>query len=386
MLAVICVYACAGKLSGPAADRSFHVAFLRSPRSALLLLLALVLGPTAGAAAAPAGVRLNDVLAVGTHNSYKLPMPDARLQALAGRDPAMAQALDYAHRPLAEQLRHGARQLELDVNFDPQGGHYAAGSADPDLQRPGFKVLHMPGLDNASSCVRLQQCLQQLRAWSDAHPRHAPVLLLVNAKDDQNARLGGIDALRFDAAAFDALDAEIRAVFGPGKLIVPDDVQGGYPTLREAVLAGNWPALEHARGRFLFALDEGPAKVALYRGDRPSLQGRVLFVNTDADSPAAAYMTLNDPIGQAEQIRRAVQQGFIVRTRADAETREARTGDTRRREAALASGAQYVSTDYLWPDPRFGTEYQVPLPRGAAATCNPLRTRHCALPDLEAMP
>ncbi|MBD8643223.1 phosphatidylinositol-specific phospholipase C1-like protein [Stenotrophomonas sp. CFBP 13724] len=374
-------------LAGPAADRLFQVAFSRRPRSALLLLLAL--GPAAAAAAAaatPTVLRINDVLAVGTHNSYKLPMPQARLQALAGREPEMAQALDYAHRPLVEQLQHGARQIELDVNFDPQGGHYAAGSADPDLQRPGFKVLHMPGLDNASSCTRLLQCLRQLRAWSDAHPRHAPILLLVNAKDDQNARLGGIDALRFDAAAFDALDAEIRAVLGPEKLIVPDDVQADYPTLREAVLAGNWPALEQARGRFLFALDEGPAKVALYRGDRRSLQGRVLFVNTDADSPAAAYMTLNDPIGQADQIRRAVQQGFIVRTRADAETREARTGDIRRRDAALAGGAQYVSTDYLWPDPRFATGYQVPLPQGAAATCNPVRADHCGMTDLEALP
>ena len=172
----------------------------------------------------------------------------------------------------------------------------------------------------------------------------------------------------------------------------------GPEALREAltrhVMAGHnqyapmagLPALEQARGRFLFALDEGPEKVALYRGDRRSLQGRVLFVNTDADSPAAAYMTLNDPIGQAGQIRRAVKQGFIVRTRADAETREARTGDTRRREAALTSGAQYVSTDYLWPDPRFGTGYQVPLPQGAAATCNPVRADHCGMADLEALP
>lgn len=379
------MYASTGKLGGPAADRSSHVALSRMPRSTLLLLLAL--GPAAGASTATSpALRINDVSSVGTHNSYKLPMPEARMQALAIHQPGMAQALDYAHRPLAEQLQHGARQIELDVNFDPHGGHYAAGSRDPDLQRPGFKVLHMPGLDNASSCPRLLQCLQQLRAWSDAHPRHVPILLLVNAKDDQNARLGGIDALRFDAAAFDALDAEIRTVLGPEKLIVPDDVQAGYPTLREAVLAGNWPALEHARGRFVFAMDEGPAKVALYRGDRRSLQGRVLFVNTDADSPAAAYMTLNDPIVQADQIRRAVQQGFIVRTRADAETREARTGDTRRREAALASGAQYVSTDYLWPDPRFGTGYQVPLPQGAAATCNPLRRSGCAGVDLEAAP
>ena len=54
--------------------------------------------------------------------------------------------------------------------------------------------------------------------------------------------------------------------------------------------------------------------------------------------------------------------------------------------AALAGGAQYVSTDYLWPDPRFATGYQVPLPQGAAATCNPVRADHCGMTDLEALP
>ena len=67
--------------------------------------------------------------------------------------------------------------------------------------------------------------------------------------------------------------------------------------------------------------------------------------------------------------------GFIVRTRADADTREARSGDTARRAAALASGAQYVSTDYLWPDARFVGGYRVNLPGNAATVCNPLRTK-----------
>lgn len=332
-------------------------------------------------------LRINDILAIGTHNSYKQPMPAARMAGLQQRNPQMAQALDYAHRPLLEQLDHGARQIELDVNFDPQGGHYAAGSSSAELQQPGFKVLHMPGLDNASSCIQLTACLRILHAWSESHPGHAPILMLFNAKDEQNARLGGIDALRFDEAAFDALDAEIRSVMGPGKLVVPDDVQGAYPTLREAVLAGNWPTLEQARGRFLFALDENEDKVALYRGARSSLQGRVFFVNTDASSPAAAYMTLNDPLSQRAEIRRAVEQGFLVRTRADAETLEARDNDVRRRDAALASGAQYVSTDYLWPDARFPGGYRVTLPGSAEATCNPVRhPGGCALATPPASP
>lgn len=40
----------------------------------------------------------------------------------------------------------------------------------------------------------------------------------------------------------------------------------------------------------------------------------------------------------------------------------------------MASGAQYVSTDYLWPEDRLATGYYVRLPQGAAALCNPVRT------------
>lgn len=336
--------------------------------------LSLALCLPVAAAAPPAGgpLRLNDVAAVGTHNSYKLPMPAATMALLRAVDPAAADALDYGHRTLTEQLDAGARQLELDVNYDPRGGHYARGSDDPRLRLRGFKVLHIPGIDNASSCVLLTDCLRIIRRWSDAHPRHIPILLMFNAKEERNAARGGVDALPFDAAAFDALDAEVRSVLPPAKLVTPDDVQGRYPTLRDAVLANNWPLLDQARGKLLFALDEPPAKVAVYRGARRSLEGRVFFINTDETSPAAAYLTLNDPLRDGERIRRAVAAGFLVRTRADANTREARVNDTRPRDAALSGGAQYVSTDYLWADPRFPA-YSVRLPGGSVARCNPVR-------------
>ncbi|MGL1687265.1 Ca2+-dependent phosphoinositide-specific phospholipase C, partial [Vibrio parahaemolyticus] len=70
---------------------------------------------------------------------------------------------------------------------------------------------------------------------------------------DASAWPGGMAALPFDAAAFDALDAEVRAVFPPDALIAPDDVQGRYPTLRDAVLHDNWPTVAQARGKVLFA-------------------------------------------------------------------------------------------------------------------------------------
>ena len=329
-----------------------------------------------------ANLKLNDLTAVGSHNSYKTTAPPAVLAMLSQ---ASHQALDYGHRPLPEELDAGSRQLEIDVYYDPQGGRFAdpvrlrqAGVAiDPAIRaawmKPGFKVMHVPDTDVLSSCITLIDCLTTVRRWSQAHRDHTPILLMFNTKTDKSSAQGGTDALPFDTAAFDALDAEVRSVFAPAALITPDDVQGRYPTLREAVMHDNWPTLGASRGKVLFALDEPPEKVAVYRGARKSLEGRVFFINTDEASPAAAYLTLNDPIAEADRIRAAVKAGFVVRTRADADTKEARIADTRRREAALASGAQYVSTDYLWPDQRFPGNYSVRLPAAAAALCNPVR-------------
>lgn len=343
-------------------------------------------------------LKLNDLVAVGTHNSYKSEMPGAVLEVIRASAPDRAMELDYRHRPLWEQLDAGIRQLEIDVYSDPEGGRYLDPAAlsiaghplDPArraaLTEPGFKVMHVQDIDMFSSCMTLSVCLGIVRRWSLAHPAHAPILIMVNAKTDPAPAPGGVDALPFDTAAFDALDREVRAVFPPHALITPDDVQGTYPSLREAVLDGAWPALGRARGRILFALDEGPAKVAVYRGERRSLEGRVFFVNTDENSPAAAYLTINDPVANGERIRSAVAAGFIVRTRADAGTIEARNNDTQRREAALKSGAQFISTDYFWPEPRVGTPYQVRLPGGAAALCNPVRSeRRCAGQVVEAV-
>jgi hypothetical protein len=144
--------------------------------------------------------------------------------------------------------------------------------------------------------------------------------------------------------------------------------------------------LGEARGRVYFALDEAPDKVALYRGDRRSLEGRKMFVNADEASPAAAYITLNEPVQDAQRILAAVRAGFIVRTRADADTLEAREGKTERRDQALLGGAQYVSTDYMRPDPRF-PGYSVRLPNNATTICNPVRAyKRCSDDSVTAVP
>jgi hypothetical protein len=326
---------------------------------------------------------MNAIQAIGTHNSYKMAIAPDEFARVKAANPKVADTLDYSHRPLREQLDAGARQLEIDVVNDPgAGGLYAtplgykmAGAkAVPydfgPLKGPGLKVIHAPDVDYRAVCPTFNACLGEVRAWSKAHPDHVPILIIMNLKEDGVSLPGAVKPPLFDAAAMDGIDKEIRSVFPEAALITPDQVQGRHPTLKAAVAAGAWPKLKAARGRVMFALDCPPGQVARYREQRKVLEGRAAFVNIDEGSPAAGYITLNEPKELSARITSAVKAGIVVRTRADADTLEARANDTARQTAAFASGAQYVSTDYMQPDPRFGP-YVARLPGGGTARLSP---------------
>lgn len=327
---------------------------------------------------------MNALQAVGTHNSYKMAIVPNEMAMLKLLSPKAAETLDYSHPPLAEQLTAGARQLEIDMVYDPRGGLYAtplayrvAGAAAVPydftaLASPGLKVIHAPDVDYRVVCPTFRACLQEVRGWSRAHPQHVPILILLNLKEDGISRPGAVKPPLFDAQAMDLIDSDIRAVFPERALITPDKVQGRHASLREAAAAGAWPKLGAARGKVMIALDCPPDQVARYRGERRVLEGRAAFVNIEETSPAAGYITLNEPEELSARITAAVRAGLIVRTRADADTYEARANDTRRQVAAFASGAQYVSTDYMTPDRRFGP-YVTKLPSGGTARVTPVR-------------
>lgn len=327
-------------------------------------------------------VALNQVQVIGTHNSYHVQPIPKLIEIYAFFDPT-AIFLEYTHRPLAEQFGElGIRQIELDVFSDPPGGTYAApigfqflyGDARvPELEPPGTKVFHIQEIDWDSTCPLLADCLQQVKDWSDANPGHLPIAILVELKDDE-IDLGPFPAivpLPWDAAALDGLDADIRAVFPPEKLITPDDVRGAAPTLEDAVLGRGWPVLAQARGRVMFLMDNGGEKREIYRAGRLSLEGRVLFTNAVPGDPDAAFVKMNDPVGNESLIQDLVAAGYVVRTRADADTIQSRLNDPTQRDAALASAAQWVSTDYREPNLAF-SDYRVELPGGGPGRCNPV--------------
>lgn len=331
-------------------------------------------------------LRLNHLQVVGTHNSYHVQADPPVFAALLAFSEPLARTLEYTHIPLFDQFEtQGIRQIELDVFADPVGGLYASPlglvlqtgdprSVIPELLTPGLKVLHVQDIDYQSTCRRFVDCLETVKAWSDAHPLHMPMMVLVEAKDDvlpPNLGFDFVVPIPFGAAELDQIDAEIRSVFPPEQLITPDDVRGGHDTLADAIRTDGWPTLAASRGKVLFCLDN-EGRRTLYLDGHPSLRGRVMFSPASLNSDDAGFLKLNDPIRDFDRIQDAVAQGFVVRTRADGDTVEARSGNTTPRDTALASGAQWISTDYPVPNPDFGTGYRVEMPGGMPARCNPI--------------
>ncbi len=332
-----------------------------SPRAALALftlcLASACGGESPGQKAQPSSsyplddvLRLNHLQVKGTHNSYHLKPQE---QAII--------PWNYSHLPLDEQfLTQGVRAVELDVSYSAALGH--------------LEVFHIAGLDEQTTCRVFVDCLTTLEHWSAAHPAHHPIFVQIEVKD-------AVEGAELDALLA-TIESEILSVWSLERLVTPDLVKAQAPTLREALTTTGWPTLGALRGRALFFFDNEGALTAGYTLGNQTLDGKVLFVPSNPQDPYAAIAKLNDPIADAAAIGEALAAGMIVRTRADADSLEPSTGDTTRREAALSSGAQIVSTDY--PAPGSSYDYYVEIPDGTPTRCNPVTAPDaCTSPSIE---
>ncbi len=105
--------------------------------------------------------------------------------------------------------------------------------------------------------------------------------------------------------------------------------------------------------------------------DRPSLQGRAAFVQGLPGMAHTAFVLVDNALTRPERIPELVRAGYIVRSRADIDTDEARRNDPDRRDRTLASGAQVISTDYLAAPNVHGNRYHV-APFQGGWRCNPV--------------
>lgn len=330
-------------------------------------------------------LRLNEIQVIGSHNSYKQSIDPSLFAYLSKYDSASMSKIDYSHISLSDQLDLGLLNLEIDVYADPEGGKYSLPrglelvkeqpSFDPDnvMKEPGFKVFHIPDIDFRSNCLTFKRCLQELKSWSEKHPDHFPVFITINAKDEGVKKEGFTVPQKFTSSTFDSLDKEITTYLGKENLITPEMVKGKYPTLESAVQHHNWPLIENVKGKFLFVLDETGDKITTYIKGHPSLQGRILFTNSKQQTPEAAVMILNN--AKTDSIQSMVKKGYIVRTRADSDTKEARNNDKSTFEAACKSGAQIITTDYYRKSTHFNSDYVISFPGNKYLRANPVLKR-----------
>lgn len=327
------------------------------------LVLALALAPACGdEEKSPYRLddllRLNDVQAKGTHNSYHI-QPDNPI------DPSHF----YTHAALDIQLdEQGVRQFELDLHLHKE---------------EGFQVFHLPGgFDSETTCRRFSNCLKIIKNWSDRNRWHMPLVIWLEPKDeDMDA---GDPDLESIIGRYDEIEAEILSVWPEKRILRPDDVRGNHTLLPEAIAADGWPTLGELRQKVIFVMLDSETHRLRYTQDSPNLAGKLLFVDSDDPTDTyAAFFKINNAQADFDRTQDLVSAGFVVTTNIDGPDYSS-TENQARRDASLESGAHFLSTDLPAPDD--GRVYWFNLPPGGTpARCNPLTAPAACTPtDIEA--
>lgn len=315
---------------------------------------------------------------LGTHNSYHVAPDRIAADLIRLVAPNGVQQLEYTHPTLTDQLtRLGIRQFEWDLYRDDQGGRYAEPAAwklaleqdadvpvfDPDglMKAPGIKILHAPDFDYRSQNLTLQSAWEELLAWSQMNPNHEPVFLLLELKDESYLPTTHPEA--WDDEGMLGLEAEILRSVPRDRLLTPRDLMRDHDTLRDSIVNEGWPKLGELLEKFVLLLDNEGGFRDRYLELDGGWSERLLFTSVDESHDAAGWMKINNPIESEERIKRLVERGFLIRTRADSGLEPRFNGRTQQRDAALRSGAQLVSTDFPELDP-LAPEYSTRMGEG----------------------
>jgi hypothetical protein len=282
-------------------------------------------------------LRLNHLQVTGTHNSY-------HVQTAYPIDASHK----YTHKPLDQQLEGGVRTLELDLHAGDDG----------------MLVYHIFALDQQTTCTKLFDCLTVIKGWSDAHPKHTPIFVWFEIKNDTSAPVVG---KKIEDVG--DVDTEVRAVFPENQIITPAFVQSHYASLRDRVVVEGWPKLTDVAGKIMFVLLNRDDLTKGYTHEYKDLTGRLMFANTTSDQfelPWAVITKIDDPndgttAAAALSARMLVCTNVCSVDKAD-DVCEANLS------AAVANGFHMLEDDL--PFPIDGRSYYLHLPMGSPG-CNP---------------
>ena len=323
-------------------------------------------------------IPMNQIKVLGSHNSYRRITDPGILKTIHLVDPfykhtlSPAMRLEYDHISIDSQLEvFGLRSFELDIYNDPIGGRYynrqgnalrakATSSNIPALLQPGMKVMHIADIDYNTNYYTFKEAIYKIKNWSLLHPTHLPIYVIVELKEDgigDRLKLAGFKStIKFDINAIIALKNEIEEVFSPilSQIVYPDFIRKDYHSLREAIIDSGYPLLSEVRGKIIFILMTNQSLNKELCNTFPSYRTLPFFTFTTPSNEEAVFIKYDNPILDFDKIKTLVKAGYIVRTRSDVETEEARNNDYSMFYLANESSAQIISTDYYQPYKKTG--------------------------------
>ncbi|MFI2202475.1 phosphatidylinositol-specific phospholipase C domain-containing protein [Streptomyces sp. NPDC020192] len=203
----------------------------------VLRRLAALVGAAAVLVAVPgnahaAAAKFSETTAIGTHNAYD-----------KSKYTYFAQALDS-----------GASLLEIDIYADSLNRRWRVSHSNPignnnnnceDAKTPGELYSKDRNQDFGS-------CLDNIAAWNQLHPDHAPIVFKIEMKAGFNNDVGlGPD--EFDTLVDQKLGSSVYK---------PSDLLGSsYSTLDAAAKANAWPSRDSLKGKFVFEVIPGTVEM-----------------------------------------------------------------------------------------------------------------------------
>lgn len=272
-------------------------------------------------------LRLNHIQVRGTVNSY--------IDSPFDVDPRW----DYSHLPIDEQAAvQGIRQFDFDLTGD---GH-------------ALTVLDEYGTVR-TLCDAFVSCLEDLAAYSDAHPEHPPLVILIG--ETRHLPTADVDPFFWH---IDEIEDYLVRVLGRQRMLAPADVRREHPDLSTAIEADGWPTIDMTRGKIIAVLnehDEARAEYLEFGGLNPD--DRFMWQVGDLAEPSPDEVIFSFEGVEGEEALAAIE-GLVGAGRLV----HASTEDPAMVPRLQAAGAHMIATRR--PDEVFGP------PEAPASRCNPV--------------
>ncbi len=285
-------------------------------------------------------IKLNEIKILASHNSYKkYGTAIGKFFIGLGSTKDEANGLKYGYKNFTDQFEAGIRSMEIDLR----------------LRKTEFMLTHVPLVDNSSVAPVFSLALDEIALFSENNPNHVPLIILMEIKDDWMILDHALQNIGSDQ--LEDLNILLEDKLGD-LLFKPSDMLENGKTLNETVQTTGWPSVSTLLGKVIFVLHPGNFTQTYYDIDQ-SLVSLPMFLGIYPEQISASYASFivhNDP--DVTAISQLVNQGYIVRTRIDADLNFSQANY----DNALASGAQILSSDYTVGRSDLGIDAYIYLP------------------------